>query len=123
VADAEAFAGAQRVLPMVHRGTRLPLDLVLAGPGPEDLFLERAERRSLEGVTVPVACAEDLVAMKVLSGRPKDLEDASAIVAARGFRFDARLARQTLAGFERALDRNDLLPELERLVRRPPEAG
>jgi hypothetical protein len=121
VADAEAFAGAQRVLPMAHRRTQLPLDLVLAGPGPEDLFLERAEPRSLEGVTVPVACAEDLVAMKVLSGRPKDLEDAAAIVAARGSRFDARLARETLAQFERALDRNDLLPELERLVRHGPQ--
>lgn len=120
VADAPAFARAQRVLPMVHRPTRLPLDLVLAGPGPEDLFLERAEPRCLEGVAVPVACAEDLVAMKVLSGRPKDLEDAAAIVAARGAGFDRRLARDTLAQLERALARSDLLPELERLLAHPP---
>jgi hypothetical protein len=46
-----------------------PLDVVLAGPGLEELFLARAESREIGGVLVPVATGEDLVAMKVLAGR------------------------------------------------------
>lgn len=48
---------------------------MLAGPGLEDEFLARAERHDVDGVAVPVVNASDPVVMKVLAGRPKDLED------------------------------------------------
>jgi hypothetical protein len=50
------------------------VDLVLAGPGPEELFFERAEDRVIEGVRIRVASAEDVVTMKLLAGRPKDVD-------------------------------------------------
>ena len=51
----------------------IPVDVVLAGPGPEELFLARARQETVEEVAVKVASPEDVVAMKVLAGRPKDL--------------------------------------------------
>lgn len=66
-----AFAEANRVLPLVHVRTRLPVDGVLAGPGLEDLFFARAEQRPIGDVTVPVASAEDVVSMKVPGGAPR----------------------------------------------------
>lgn len=36
------FVARTRVMPFVHGPTGLPLDIVLAGPGLEDGFLERA---------------------------------------------------------------------------------
>jgi len=69
-------------------------------------------------VAVKVASPEDVVAMKVLAGRPKDLEDAEAIVAAQGDRLDLSLVRETLGMLERALDQADLLPALDRLLER-----
>lgn len=41
MADAAGFVERTRVLPMVHRGTAIPVDMVLAGPGLEELFLSR----------------------------------------------------------------------------------
>ena len=80
----EAFVARTRVLPVVHTASRVVGDIVLAGPGLEEGFLERAIVRDVLGVRVPVAAAEDLVVMKILAGRPKDIEDVKAIVAAQG---------------------------------------
>lgn len=117
VPDADDFVARTRVLPLVHRPTAMPLDVVLAGPGPEEAFLANARPTTIEGVTVPVASAEDLVVMKILAGRGKDLEDVAAIVEAQGDRLDLARTRATLKLLEDALDQRDLVPELDRIVR------
>jgi hypothetical protein len=111
--DALAFVTETRVLPMVHGPTRIPMDVVLAGPGPEERFLQNSTERLVDGVPVPVAAPHDLVVMKVLAGRPQDLEDVVAILAAQGPRVDIERAMATLRLVEQALDRRDLLPRLE----------
>lgn len=117
IADLEEFAQRTRVLPLLHRESGIPLDLVLAGPGPEQLFLERAEFRSIEGVRIPVAAAEDLITMKVLAGRAKDFDDVVAIIAAHPGDLRLDITRETLAILEEALDRRDLIALLERAIR------
>ena len=92
--------------------------MVLAGPGLELDFLARARVLDVDGVRVPVASPEDVVVMKLLAGRPKDTEDAGAILAAHPD-LDLGLVRRQLRGLEHALDRSDLLPLLERLLGRP----
>lgn len=37
------FIAHTRVVPFVHRGSRMPIDIVLSGPGLEEEFLERAQ--------------------------------------------------------------------------------
>jgi hypothetical protein len=118
IEDADAFAARTRVLPVVHRASGLPVDIVLAGPGLEELFLERAEQRTVEHVRVWVARMEDVVAMKILAGRPKDLEDAAAMLATHAGDTDTKLIRATLRLLEQALDRRDLRPQFDRLLRR-----
>jgi hypothetical protein len=109
VPEPAAFAETSRVLPVVHRPTRMPADVVLGGPGLEERFLARAEARTIEEVVVPVASAPDLVVMKVLAGRPQDLEDVIAVLRAQGDGLDAAPARAMLRELERALDRCDLV--------------
>lgn len=118
VSDVEGFVEATRVLPLVHRRSRIPVDVVLAGPGLEELFFSRVEERSIAGVRVPVASAEDVVTMKMLAGRGKDLEDVAAIARALGDRLDRERIRTTLRLLEAALARNDLVSELERVLAR-----
>ena len=108
-----AFVATTRVLPLVHRPSGLPLDIVLAGPGLEVAFLERARPHTIEGVSVPVASAEDIVVMKALAGRPKDLEDVVAIAAAQGAALDERAVRERLIAIEEALGQSDLIPALD----------
>jgi hypothetical protein len=115
-ADWRGFLTRTRVLPLLHRATGMPLDVVLAGPGLEEQFLERAIAVDLAGLTVPVISPEDLVATKLLAGRPKDLEDVRTILAERAARLDLARVRSLLGLLEEALSRSDLLPELERLL-------
>ncbi|MGH7333451.1 MAG: hypothetical protein ACREKS_12070 [Candidatus Rokuibacteriota bacterium] len=115
VPDAGEFVEQTRVLPLVHVQSRIPVDVVLAGPGLEELFFSRAEARNVGGVRVPVAAAEDIVTMKVLAGRLKDLEDVASIL--RACLLDGDRVRSTLRLLEQALDRRDLVDEFERLLR------
>lgn len=113
-----AFFARTRVIPFLHLPTALPLDVVLAGPGLEEEFFDRSLVRDVDGVRVPIASAEDLVVMKVLAGRPKDLEDVVAILAAQGTAFNASRVRTTLVLLEQALGQSDLLVTFEGAITR-----
>jgi hypothetical protein len=73
-------------------------------------------------VPVPVARAEDIVVMKILAERPKDIEDVVSILAAHPD-LDLDLVRSTLRLLEEALDQSDLLPALERARQRARKPG
>ncbi|HVF34423.1 MAG TPA: nucleotidyl transferase AbiEii/AbiGii toxin family protein [Candidatus Saccharimonadia bacterium] len=111
------FAARTRVLLLVHRPTAIPVDLVLAGAGIEEEFLARAHLIDLDGTNVPVISPEDLVASKMLAGRPRDLEDVESVLRRRRG-VDLAEVRDLLVIFEQALDRSDLLTELDRIVGR-----
>jgi hypothetical protein len=113
VADTK-FVRDTRVLPLIHLVTGINADVVLGGPGIEELFCSRAESADLGGTTVPVAAAEDVVAMKILSGRAKERDDVISIIAAQGPALNHHRVRETLELLEKALDRSDLVAELER---------
>jgi hypothetical protein len=114
VEDVAGFVDRTRVVPMVHAASAVPVDVVLAGPGLEEAFLERARVRPVAGVAIPVAAAEDIIAMKLLAGRTKDLDDARVILAAH--RVDAAIVRRTLRTLEDALDRSDLVGAFDALA-------
>jgi hypothetical protein len=117
VRDVADFVAKTRVLPFVHDRSGMPVDVVLAGPGPEELFLRRRRRRQIEGVTVFVASPEDIVVMKTLAGRGKDEDDTLAILAAQP-RLRIAGIRSTLDMLERALGQSDLRPRFEKLLAR-----
>jgi hypothetical protein len=64
---------------------------------------------------MPVVSAGDLVVMKILAGRSRDMEDVASIVRAQPD-LDVDAIRDTLRLLERALDRADLVAELERVI-------
>lgn len=118
VEDAE-FVRRTRVMPFVHLATGMPLDVVLAGSGLEDEFLDRAVVTEIGGTAVPVIDPADLVIAKVLASRPKDLEDAHALWRLHGSELNADRVRRTLGLLEQALSQNDLVSTFESIARRP----
>lgn len=110
------FVRRTRVMPFVHSATAMPLDVVIAGSGLEDEFLERAVTIDLGGTLVPVIDREDLVIAKVLAGRPKDLDDARALWRLHGDELGAARIRKMLALLEEALGQSDLLPAFDDIV-------
>jgi predicted nucleotidyltransferase len=111
IADELLASGA--VLPLRH-SSGMEVDMVLAGSGLEAITLARASRVRMDGVEVPVAQATDLVVMKVLAGRGKDLDDVRALLA--GGDVDLAEVRDLLHQLQEALGQSDLLPRLEEAV-------
>ena len=118
VTDPE-FVRRTRVMPFVHSATGMPLDIVLAGSGLEDEFLDRAIMTGIGTTTVPVIDPTDLLIAKLLAGRPKDIEDARALWRRHGDELDTARVRRTLHLLEEALSQSDLVLAFEALVQRP----
>lgn len=120
VSDPE-FVRRTRVMPFVHERTGMPLDIVFAGSGLEDEFLSRAVPTAIgSGTTVPLIDVSDLIVAKVLAGRPKDIDDASAVWRAHAPRIDADRIRRTLRLLEEALSQSDLVSAFEQNVATSP---
>jgi hypothetical protein len=97
--DALAFATETRVLPVVSsEGVRA--DLVFAALPSEREAIDRATPKHVGGKTVMVCSVEDLILMKLISERQKDLED----------------ARRLIGRFRDSIDRAYLEPRLIQLA-------
>jgi hypothetical protein len=108
--------GAQAAL--LYGAARLTADVdVTVEPGLEELFASRAHELDVAGIRVPVARAEDLIVMKVLAGRDKDIGDIESVLLAQSG-LDLELIRETLRLLEQALDQSDLLPLFEQVLLR-----
>lgn len=118
VPDVDEFVARTWVLPIEHAATGTPVDVVLGASGLEEQFLSRARRIDLGGVVVPVISPEDLVVSKILAGRQKDLEDVVGVLQLQGEQLNLAAVRTLLGLLEEALDQSDLLPMLDRALRR-----
>ena len=119
-ADAQ-FIAQTRVVPLVHAATGLPVDIVLAGPGLEEEFLDRAVMHNIDGVAVPVIQVCDLIVLKILAGRAKDIEDVTALLRIQAGSIDEQRIRSVLTRLERALGQSDLLPSFDAVQQRARE--
>jgi hypothetical protein len=111
----DAFVAATRVIPVVHRDSSMPINVVLAGPGLEQIFLDEVVQHRIGRRTVPVLSIENLIVTKLLAGRPKDLEDVRELLALRGDSVDHARVDELLAQLEDALGQSDLRPKYRAL--------
>ncbi|MEZ5289404.1 MAG: nucleotidyl transferase AbiEii/AbiGii toxin family protein [Vicinamibacterales bacterium] len=109
----KTFIRSTRVVPLEHRQSGLALDVVLAGPGLEDEFLERAVPVEVAGTMVPFISPEDLIVTKLLAGREKDIEDVRGVLSERVAELDVEQIRTTLRLLEAALGQSDLMPAFD----------
>jgi hypothetical protein len=115
--DDPDFVRRTRVMPFVHTATAMPVDVVLAGSGLEEEFLDRAVMKDVGGALVPLIEISDLIIAKVLAGRSKDLDDASRLWRIHGGVADAVRIRRTLRLLEEALAQSDLVSTFETIAR------
>lgn len=111
--DDPDFIRRTRVMPFVHAATAMPVDIVLAGSGLEEEFLERARSVDVGGMMVPLIDPSDLIVAKILAGRPKDIDDASTLWRLRKSQLDDRRILHLLQSLEEALGQSDLLRVFE----------
>ena len=117
-ANPARFAAETRVLPMLScQGIRL--DLVFAALPAERDMIARAHTRQLGGRPIRIAAVEDLIWMKLISERPKDMEDATRLL--RRFRgtLDRAYLEPKLRELSEAFARQDILDIFQREMERP----
>jgi len=112
------FVTTTRVIPVVHRGTGLLVVVVLGGPGIEERFAAAAETVRVGRIAVPVATATHLVVMKVLAGRPKDLDDAAILLAMQAAQVNSAEIDKLSKALSRALADDGILDNLREARRR-----
>jgi hypothetical protein len=114
--EPETFVAKTGVLPLARASDGWEVDLIFAGSPYEHEAITRATAEDLQGVTLPVISAEDLVIHKVVAGRPRDMDDASAIVARQGAKLDRTLVLEFLVGLAEAVADDDLRRRAEQLL-------
>ncbi len=92
------------------------VDFLLALPGYEEQIFQRAIRRELEGWSVWICAAEDLIIQKVVAGRGKDWSDVEALLIEQHGRLDEQYIENWLSQFAEALEDPQLLAHYQQLV-------
>lgn len=114
-ADALAFAQETRVLLVRHEESGIDADIVFGSLAFEKEAVARATWVELGGVRVPLPLPEDLIVMKVVAHRPRDLDDIEAIIAAHP-KLNLRRVRRWVREFSAALKMPEILNDLEALL-------
>jgi predicted nucleotidyltransferase len=108
VAEPVAFVQRTRVLPLVS-AQGVPMDVIFGLLPFEQTAVERATIRHIQGCSVRFCTAEDLILMKIISDRSKDIEDARQVVRQQKGRLDLDYLSPRIQELSDLLCRPDLL--------------
>lgn len=115
ISNALAFAKKHRVLMLVHELSAVPVDLGLGALPFEDSAIRRARRILVAGIRVPVAAPEDLMVMKAIAQRPRDITDMESLLDCHP-KLDLRFVRRVVKEFAETLESPELTAGLDRLI-------
>lgn len=113
--DVEAFASRSLVLLLRHAPTGVDLDVSLGWTGFEHEALAERTDGMFGEVQAPMARAEDLVVFKAMAARPKDIDDAAALLLMHRD-IDLARVRSRLAELAAMADEPALVDGLERVI-------
>ncbi len=117
--DLESVLEELRVVPLQHKASGFQLDVVRAGPGLEEQMLERAIVRKVGNTRIPFIETNDLITLKVLAGREKDLEDVRTLLRLDLAEVKVDTVRRRLREIEQLLDDSTLVAVFDRLRPKP----
>ncbi|MGH8267622.1 MAG: nucleotidyl transferase AbiEii/AbiGii toxin family protein [Steroidobacteraceae bacterium] len=109
------FARRSRVLLMRHTSSGINLDITFGGLPFEEAAIRKSAMHDVGGLRVRLPRVEDLLVMKAIARRPKDLEDIRGLLAAHP-QADVAEARHWVREFATAMNLSDMLDEFDRLL-------
>jgi hypothetical protein len=115
VSDPIGFARKNRVLLMRHTASGTDIDLSLGVLPFEVEMVERSRLVELGSIKLRLPTPEDLVIMKAIAHRPKDLEDIRTVAASHPD-MDHKRIRFWVVQFGEALDLPDLWETISRML-------
>jgi hypothetical protein len=111
------FMRRSAMLLLRHDATGVPIDISQGRIPFEALAIRRAKIRRRGGVNIPIPTPEDLIVMKAIAHRPKDLEDIRGIVESQ-LRLDGEYIRKHVQEFGEALDMPELWRDVSPLLKK-----
>jgi len=117
IGEAAEFARTNRVLLLRYAPGNIDIDISLGALPFESELVERATKIDVGGVQVRVASAEDLVIMKAVAGRQRDVIDIENLILANPH-LDVERVRRWVREFSAVLDMPEIHENLERLLKR-----
>jgi Nucleotidyl transferase of unknown function (DUF2204) len=115
------FAHRSRVLLLRHTNSGIDVDVTFGGLPFEQAAVEKSATHNIGGLQVRLPRVEDLLVMKAIARRPKDIEDIRGLLAAHP-QADISEARRWIREFATAMSMSDMLEEFDKLVaQRTPE--
>ena len=115
VEDLASFARETFVCPLRDRTTGIRVDLIFSTTPYEHAAIARAVEVDIGGESVPFASAEDLILLKLFSGRERDIEDARSVVDRQNTRLDWHYLEHWAAEFAAIPGREELPTRLRTL--------
>lgn len=119
IADVLDFAARARVILLRHAASGISVDISCGALPFESEMIERARTLEAGGVRVKVPTPEDLIVMKAVAQRAKDLDDIETLLRAHGD-LDLNRVRFWAGEFASALESPEILGNLERLLAQRP---
>jgi len=115
--DALEFARRSRVLLLRHAVSEINLDITFGALQFEKEAVANSEVHEVGGVRLRLPRVEDLLIMKAIARRPKDLQDVEGLLAAHP-EADVVLVRTRVSEFATAMDMPEMLVEFDTLAER-----
>lgn len=116
------FAQEKRVLLVTHIKSKIDVDIIFAGLPYEEELIDRAVQVKVDTFNVPLPTPEDLIVMKSLAMRPRDVGDIEGLIDAHA-KLDLKHIRFWVGEFATALENPELLTQIETLIKRSNRKG
>ncbi len=117
LSDVEAFARRSRVLLLRHAESGIDVDISLGLLPFEIEAVERSKEYTAGMLRVRLPTPEDLIILKAVAHRPKDMLDIAAIVETQP-KLDGKRIRFWVQQFAELLDMHELVTEIEDILGR-----
>lgn len=115
LSDALDFARRSRVLLVRHDASLIDVDIAFGTLQFEEESVARSVVVTLAGVSFRMVTPEDLIIMKAVAQRPRDLADIAGVLEAKPD-LDLARVRRWVGEFARALDLPDIVEDLEQIL-------
>jgi hypothetical protein len=115
IENAMEFAHRSRVLLLRHAHSGIDIDVSFGGLQFEQEALEKSKVYNVGGAQVRLPRVEDLVIMKAVARRPKDLQDIEGLLEANP-NIDLESVRRWVHEFATAMAMPDMIEDLEKII-------
>ncbi len=112
--DVERIIRVSRILPLENAETGVSIDLAIGESGFEKQIVSRSIPQKIGNGTINVATPEDIILMKLIASRDKDLGDIDGLIAVHGRELDWDYCLVTAQQLDEALSM-DLAETLKRI--------